>query len=108
MSEDTPAPADAPRKWTRRRIEAGAIVWSSFLAACAATMIFFAFFDPLELGRDDAPPAWITSRMAGYAIGFFFFWLATMVSALLTAFLLDSLPADDDQKKDSAANRRAP
>jgi hypothetical protein len=85
---------DKPQPWSRRRQEVGAIVWSSFLAACLATMIFFAFFDPLTLGADDYPPAWLPSRMAGYALGFFFFWLVTFVAALLAAYLLETLPAD--------------
>lgn len=108
MSDNTAGLTDSSRPWTRRRIEVGAIVWSSFLAACLATMIFFAFFDPLELGRDDAPPAWIASRMTGYAIGFFFFWLVTMASALLTAFLLDTLPVDTEGKQGASSNGRAP
>jgi hypothetical protein len=85
---------DKPQPWSRRRQEVGAIVWSSFLAACLASMIFFAFFDPLTLGADDHPPAWLPSRMAGYALGFFFFWLVTFVAALLAAYLLETLPAE--------------
>jgi len=108
MSDDTPNTDESSRRWTRRRIEVGAIVWSSFLAACIATMVFFAFFDPLELGRDDAPPAWMTSRMTGYAIGFFFFWMATMASALLTAFLLESLPNSNNQEDPGAATDKSP
>jgi hypothetical protein len=108
MNDEARIELESPRRWTRRRIEVGAIVWSSFLAACGATMVFFAFFDPLELGRDDAPPAWIASRMTGYAIGFFFFWIVTMVSALLTAFLLESLPADDNKNRSATSDRPAP
>ena len=62
-----------PKPWSRRRQKAGVIVWSSFLAACVATMVFFAIFDPLLLGDDDQPPAWLPSHMTGYALGFFFF-----------------------------------
>ena len=57
-------------------------------------MVFFAFFDPLLLGNDEQPPTWIPSRMAGYAIGFFFFWAVTAGAAVLTAYLLDTLPAE--------------
>jgi len=102
-----------PRPWSRRRQEVGTIVWSSFLAACLATTIFFAFVDPLTLGNDDQPPAWLTSRMTGYALGFFFFWIVTMVSAFLTAYLLatlrpENLPSLDKPKKDIPVSRRAP
>ena len=64
-------------------------------------MVFFAFFDPLLLGDDDAPPVWIGSRMAGYALGFFFFWAATIVAALLTAFLIETAPAERNSDGDS-------
>jgi hypothetical protein len=97
--------------WSRRRQEVGAIVWSSFLAACLAAMIFFAIFDPVQLGNDDQPPAWLANRMAGYAIGFFFFWFVTMVAALLTAYLLDTLPPDNSKQnndKNSSVARRVP
>lgn len=98
---------EASPPWSRRRQEVGAVVWSSFLAACLATMLFFAVFDPLQLGNDDAPPVWIVSRMAGYAIGFFFFWIVTMIAALLTAYLLDTLPDSSDQH-DNHKNRGGP
>jgi hypothetical protein len=80
------------KPWPRRKQEVGAVLWSSFLAACIATMVFFAFFDPLLLGTDDHPPAWLQSRMTGYAIGFFFFWIATAAAASLTAYMIDTIP----------------
>jgi hypothetical protein len=100
MSDD--AANDLPRPWSRRRQEVGAIVWSSFLAACFATMVFFAVLDPLLLADDDAPPSWLASRMTGYALGFFFFWIVTALSAVLSSYLLETLPKDvagDDSKQ---------
>jgi hypothetical protein len=70
------------------RIGAGIVIWASFLAACLATMLFFALFDPLLLGHDDAPPAWLSDRMTGYTIGFFFFWTVCAVASAFTAFLV--------------------
>lgn len=78
------------------RQDAGAFLWSSFLAACLATMVFFAFFDPLLLAHDDAPPAWLADRMTGYAVGFFFFWFVCAVAAVLTAYLIDTRPDRPD------------
>jgi hypothetical protein len=43
--------------------------------ASVATMICFAFIDPVLVGNDDYPPPAFATRMSGYAIGFFFFWL---------------------------------
>jgi len=65
----------------------GAIVWPSFFAAGVATMVFFAFVDPLEL-RDMTFPGIAIGRGVGYTIGFFTFWLATASSSLFTWILL--------------------
>jgi hypothetical protein len=65
----------------------GAIVWPSFFSAGVATMVFFAFVDPLEL-RDMTFPGFAISRGVGYTIGFFTFWLATASSSLFTWILL--------------------
>jgi len=83
-AEDTGSSPPWPDRWQT----IAAIAWPSFLAASFATMVFFAFFDPLHLGPEDDPPGWLTSRMAGYAIGFFFFWAITFVSSAITAYLL--------------------
>jgi hypothetical protein len=65
----------------------GAILWPSFFAAGVATMVFFAFVDPLAL-RDMTFPGVAISRGLGYTIGFFMFWLATASSSLFTWILL--------------------
>ena len=65
----------------------GAILWPSFFAAGVATMVFFAFVDPLAL-RDLTFPGVEISRGLGYSIGFFMFWLATAASSLFTWILL--------------------
>lgn len=65
----------------------GAILWPSFFAAGVATMVFFAFVDPLAL-RDMTFPEVAISRGLGYSIGFFMFWLATAASSLFTWILL--------------------
>lgn len=79
------------RPVTRLEI-AGAVVWPSFLAAAAATMFFFAMFDPVQLGRVVTVPFEL-GRLEGYTIGFFLFWLLTAVSSYLTALLLLVQPA---------------
>lgn len=65
----------------------GAILWPSFFAAGVATMVFFAFIDPLQL-RDISFANIPINREAGYTIGFFMFWLATASSSLFTWILL--------------------
>jgi hypothetical protein len=80
----------APAPWSRLRQDAGALLWSSFLAACVGTVLFFAYFDPMLLADDARPPHWLADRMTGYAIGFFFFWLVCAIAAFLTAWLIDT------------------
>lgn len=69
----------------------GAILWPSFFAAGVATMVFFAFVDPLALAEISFP-RWHISRELGYSVGFFMFWLCTAASSLFTWTLLR--PAD--------------
>jgi hypothetical protein len=71
----------------------GAIAWPSFLAAAAATMVFFAMFDPLRLG-EILTLSFQLNRLGGYTIGFFLFWLLTALSSYLTALLLLEQNAD--------------
>jgi hypothetical protein len=71
---------------------AGAVLWSSFLAACAGTMVFFAMFDPARLAEITTWPVSIDRRW-GYTIGFFAFWLLTACSSLITLVLI--LPSGD-------------
>lgn len=76
----------------------GVLLWASFLAACAATALFFAYFDPPLLAADDAPPRWLADRMTGYAVGFFFFWAVCAIAGFLTAYLIDTRPSERDGK----------
>jgi hypothetical protein len=62
------------------------MLWSAFLAAALATMLCFAFIDPLALAIGE-PPSWWSSRPQVYAIGFFFFWFVGLIAALLAWFL---------------------
>lgn len=65
----------------------GAILWPSFFTASVATMVLFAFVDPIDL-RDISFVDLPISREAGYTLGFFAFWIATAASSLFTWILL--------------------
>ncbi len=82
------------RQWSRNRQAVAIVVWISFLSAAAGTMLFFALFDPVDLTGIFDPDLEV-SRDAGYAAGFFFFWLLTGVSAGLTAWLVRTAPKRD-------------
>lgn len=78
-------PFDHPPRPLAQKL--GAILWPSFFSACVATMVFFAFIDPLQL-RDITFPGADIDREAGYTIAFFMFWLATASACLFTWILL--------------------
>ena len=69
-----------------------------------ATMVCFAFIDPLLVGNDDYPPPAFSTRMTGYAVGFFFFWLVSSLSSLLTLYLVRTAhpesPETDEHAED--------
>jgi hypothetical protein len=94
--DDTPR-QHAGRRWLHFREDLGVLLWASFLAACVATLFFFAYFDPLLLADDATPPAWLADRRTAYAIGFFFFWTVCTIASFLTAYLIDTrIDADRD------------
>ena len=66
---------------------AGAVLWASFLAACIGTMVFFAMFDPADLGQITTWPIAL-DREWGYTLGFFGFWLLSLLASLITLVLL--------------------
>ena len=82
------------QQWPRDKQAVFTVVWISFLSAAIATMVFFAMFDPVELGGlidEDLQ----FSRDAGYAVGFFFFWALCALCSGVTAFLVRTAPKRD-------------
>jgi TRAP-type C4-dicarboxylate transport system permease small subunit len=97
----TPLPdAEIPqqRPWRRRWQVYASVGWSSFLAACFATMLFFAFVDPAEYQwmAGESPQE---MRMTGYALGFFFFWFITAITGMVVAFLIRSTRREARRRK---------
>jgi hypothetical protein len=91
----------AQRPWGGRAQAIAAVLWPSFLAAALATMLFFAFIDPADLGPAIRLPMNRT-RMTGYGLGFFFFWLITLVSSAVSVYLLRTArrgPGNSDEGK---------
>jgi hypothetical protein len=61
-----------------------AVLWPSFLTSGVATILFFTAFDP-QLIVSVSGYGEIT-RLGGYTIGFFLFWMLTSISCLLTCY----------------------
>jgi hypothetical protein len=86
-------PAAAERRaapapgWSRARQDLAVVLWMSFLTASAATMFFFAVFDPVVIGEGTPLAGLLATANAGYALGFFFFWLIAAVSGALSMYL---------------------
>ena len=82
------------KQWSRNKQAVFTVVWISFLCAAAGTMVFFALFDPVELtGIFDEDLEF--NRDAGYAVGFFFFWIFALACSAITAFLVRTAPKRD-------------
>ncbi len=86
------------RQWSRNRQAIAIVVWISFLTAAVGTMLFFAVFDPDELSSM-VGPEFELGRDAGYAAGFFFFWVLSAVSAGVTAWLVRTAPKRDAKNR---------
>ena len=73
---------------SQRALDVALVLWPAFLAACAASLLFFAAVDPALLR--DAGPRLLDGldREAGYALGFLFFWAVGAVASTLSVYLI--------------------
>ena len=101
----TPPPPDdrddtGSVSWPPARQAIAAVGWCSFLAACLASLLFFALLDPLELlGSEPSLLSAIWSnRTAAYTIGFLFFWFISAVAAALSVYLVRTSREGDDRR----------
>lgn len=85
----SPTPQQPPEPERRGwGVDVGLVLWPSFLAACAASLLFFAAIDPALL-RDVGPRLFAElDREAGYALGFIFFWVISAVASALSVYLI--------------------
>lgn len=86
------------RQWSRNAQAIAIVAWISFLTAAVATMLFFAVFDPVEIGTQLHADIEI-AREAGYAAGFFFFWVLAAACSAVTAWLVRTAPKRDRQNR---------
>jgi uncharacterized membrane protein len=63
------------------------VVWVSFLVAAVQTMAFFAAFDPELMGQLATFSVMLTA-IQGYTIGFLFFWVFNLITAVLVGIVM--------------------
>ena len=86
-----------PRPLSVRSRTVGIVAWSSFLAACAGTMVLFAFVSPEDFYGESGPGD-MFDRVSVYTIGFFGLWL---LGALASTLALWMNGAADGHDRDS-------
>ena len=64
-------------------------------------MVFVALFDPVDLSGIFDEDLDI-DRDAGYAAGFFFFWVLSFLCSAITAFLVRTAPKRDAAHRDTS------
>lgn len=87
------------KQWSRDKQAVFTVVWISFLCAAVGTMVFFALFDPVDLSGIFDEDLDI-GRDAGYAAGFFFFWVLSLACCGITAFLVRTAPKRDAKHRE--------
>jgi len=87
------------KQWSRDKQAVFTVVWISFLTAAISTMVFFALFDPVDLSGIFNADLDI-ERDAGYAAGFFFFWIVCAICSGVTAFLVRTAPKRDAKHRE--------
>ncbi len=70
----------------RRALAVGAVLWASFLAACAGTMFFFAFVAPEDL-LGSYSESDHSDRLGVYTLGFFGLWCLSALASALALYI---------------------
>jgi hypothetical protein len=82
------AAGDTHRDLSQRARAIGVVVWSSFLAACAGTMFFFAFIAPADIIGAAEGSGW-QDHLGVYTLGFFGLWCLGAVASAIALYLHD-------------------
>lgn len=93
--DDLPEPPGVT--WSPAGRNLAMVLWPSFLAAGMATMFMFAWVDPLALEACALPGPLLGGRLAGYGLGFFFFWGITASASAITLYLACTLRNRPDE-----------
>jgi len=90
----TPPPGEWRSERQRRALALGAVLWASFLAACAGTMFFFAFVAPEDLLGSYADSDHV-DRIGVYTLGFFGLWCLSALASALALYVHRQISSRD-------------
>ncbi len=97
VEADDDLPETAKTTWSPVGRNLAMVLWPSFLAAGMATMFLFAWVDPLALEACALPGPLLGGRLAGYGLGFFFFWGITASASAITLYLACTLRSSPEE-----------
>jgi len=80
-----------PGRWSQKKRDWAVALWVAFLSACFGTLLFFALIDPTRLG-DAWVYNWHSELRVTYGVGFFFFYVVSLVAARLMTFMIRTGP----------------
>ncbi|MBS0387272.1 MAG: hypothetical protein JSR15_02240 [Proteobacteria bacterium] len=89
-----PPVPEGRRDGRRRALAVGAVLWASFLSACAGTMFFFAFVAPEDL-VGNYPESDRIDRLGVYTLGFFGLWCLGALASALALYVHRHISADE-------------
>lgn len=96
---DEERPETITATWPAAGRNLAMVLWPSFLAAGMATLLIFAWVDPLVLEACVLASPLLSGRLAGYGLGFFFFWGITATASGITLYLAYTLRSPPDEPK---------
>lgn len=88
------SPSEPLGERRRRALALGAVLWASFLAACAGTMFFFAFVAPEDLLGTYADSD-RSDRLGVYTLGFFGLWCLSALASALALYVHRQISGSD-------------
>jgi hypothetical protein len=87
---------------TLKGMDVALVLWPSFLAACLASLLFFAAVDPQLLLAEGPRILSGLEPEAGYALGFLFFWGVSATASTLSVYLIRTARARERAAADEA------
>ena len=85
------------RRWNQRQRDWAVVIWMSFLAASAGSVVLFGLNDPLDIAGVWAEEFNIGVRLA-YGLGFAFLFFLCLFASALTMYMIRTGPDSGHSK----------